>query len=324
MIKTGVCNQLGIKHPIILGGMASATSVPMVLSVTEAGGLGILGVTGLNNDVISAQVAAIKAATNKSFGINYLMFKIDEDIYSKTIKEQVPVISLAWARPEQDLKTYFQMAHDVGSLVMYMVGDVQEAIRAAEAGADVIVAQGAEGGGHVRSMSTITLVPIVINAVSPCPVIAAGGIADGRGLAAALALGAEAVLIGTRFLATDEAPLHENYKEAIVKSNGHDTILTNIPDLIGENNWPEGSARALKNDFINYWMENQNMIGENAKLLNETSLKARREGYVDKTSLLVGQDAGLIDSVLPIKEMITNMVDQAENIITKRLASFCV
>ncbi len=322
MIKTPVCDKLNIKHPIILGGMASATSTTMVASVSDAGGLGILGVTGLGTAKIREEIASIKRITDKPFGINFLLFKIDDNTFFDIIEEKVPVVSLAWASPDQDLRIYFNKAHEAGSLVIYMVGDVSESIRAAEAGADIIVAQGTEGGGHVRSMSTFTLVPMVVDAVKPCSVLAAGGIADGRGLAAALALGAEGVLLGTRFLATEEAPIHEKYKEAIVKSNGNDTVLTHIPDLISGTTWPAGSARTLQNDFIKYWSEREDLIDKDAKEINEASLTARKEGNTDKTSLLIGQNAGLIDSIMPVNDVIVEMVEQAENIITKCLPLF--
>lgn len=322
MIKTPVCQQLGVRYPIALGGMASATSVPLVVAVSQAGGLGILGVTGLSANQIREQIAAIKAATDKAFGINYLLFRIDEESFASALKARPPVVSLAWARADQDLRTYFRLVHDAGLLVMYMAGEVPEAIRAAEAGADVIVAQGTEGGGHVRLMSAMTLVPMVVNAVAPCHVLAAGGIADGRGLAAVLALGAGGVLLGTRFLATEESPLHPKYKEAIVKSAGDDTILTDIPDLISGYVWPGGMARALRNNFIDYWSERKKLLKQNAKEVGEAAIKARNEGDVDKTSLLIGQDAGLINSVLSVDEVITRMVDQAQKIITKHLPQF--
>ncbi len=314
--------MLKIKYPVVLGGMASATSASMVTAVSEAGGLGILGVTGLSNGQINKEVTEIRDATDKPFGINFLMFKINEEIFDNAMKEKPPVISLAWARDDQDLKSWFDKAHDAGSIVIYMAGDVYEAIRAFKAGADIIVAQGTEGGGHVRSMSTLTLVPMVVDAVKPCPVIAAGGVADGRGLAAALALGAEGVLLGTRFLATEEAPIHSNYKEAIVKSDGHDTVLTHIPDLISENVWPAGSARALQNEFIHYWSESGELIKEDMQSINAASLAARKKGDVDNTSLLVGQNAGLIDSVITVNDVITQMVENAGKIITSRLHQF--
>ena len=319
MIKTPVCDKLNIKYPIVLGGMASATSTYMVASVSEAGGLGILGVTGLSSAKIHEEIASIKRITDKPFGINYLLFKIDDDIFFDTVEDKIPVISLAWARPDQDLKTYFNKAHEAGSLVIYMAGDVSGSVRAAEAGADIIVAQGTEGGGHVQSMSTFTLVPMVVDAVKPCSVLAAGGIADGRGLAAALALGAEGVLLGTRFLATEEAPIHTNYKEAIVKSTGDDTILTHIPDLISGTTWPGGSARALQNDFIKYWSEREDLINQDLKEINEASLRARKEGNIGKTTLLIGQNAGLIDSIVPVHDVIEKMVEQADKVITKCL-----
>lgn len=322
MIKTQICKQLNIEYPVVLGGMASATSASMVAAVSEAGGLGILGVTGLSGGQIKKEIADIRATTDKPFGINFLMFKIDEEIFDNAMTEKPPVISLAWARDDQDLKSWFDKAHSAGSLVIYMVGDVHEAIRAFKAGADIIVAQGTEGGGHVRSMSTLTLVPMVADAVKPCPLIAAGGVADGRGLAAALALGAEGVLLGTRFLATKEAPIHTNYKEAIVDSDGHDTVLTHIPDLISETVWPAGSARALHNGFIDHWSESGELIKEDMKSLNTASLAARKEGDVNNTSLLVGQNAGLIDSVISVNDVITQMVEDAGEIISGRLHQF--
>ena len=135
-------------------------------------------------------------------------------------------MQFAWARPDQDLKAYSDRAHDAGSKVTYMAGTVSEAARAAEAGVDIIIVQGTEGGGHVGWMGSMPLIPMVVDAVAPIPVLAAGGFADGRGLVAALSLGADGILLGTRFLATVESPLHPNFKQAIVDSDGHDTQLS--------------------------------------------------------------------------------------------------
>ena len=156
------------------------------------------------------------------------MFLFEEDCFAAALREKPAAIALAWPRPEQDLKHYIDRAHDAGCKVSLMAGGVPEAERGAAAGADIIVAQGTEGGGHVGWMASIVLTPMVVDAVAPVPVLTAGGIADGRGLAAALALGADGVLLGTRFLASREAPMHENFKQAIVDSNGHDTVLTGI------------------------------------------------------------------------------------------------
>jgi NAD(P)H-dependent flavin oxidoreductase YrpB (nitropropane dioxygenase family) len=142
------------------------------------------------------------------------------------------------------LKPYFDRSHDAGCKVTYMAGAVPEALRAAKAGADIIIAQGTEGGGHVGWMASMPLIPMIVDAVAPIPVLAAGGFADGRGLVAALALGAEGILLGTRFLATEESPLHANFKQAIVDSDGHDTQLSEIPDIAAGMVWPGAMTRS--------------------------------------------------------------------------------
>jgi len=183
----------------------------------------------------------------------------------------------------------------------------------------VIVAQGTEGGGHVGWMASMALVPMVVEAVTPRPVLAAGGIADGRGLAAALALGAAGVLLGTRFLATDEAPIHANLKQAIVQSNGHDTVLTEIPDIAAGQVWPGAMARTLHNRFVEQWSGREWALRQQARTVGEAARVARLAGDVDNAPILIGQDAGLIDAVLPAAEVIQRMVAQAEEIITGRL-----
>jgi NAD(P)H-dependent flavin oxidoreductase YrpB (nitropropane dioxygenase family) len=319
MIHTPVCELLGIIHPIVLGGMATGTSVPLVAAVSNAGGLGILGVTGQSAAEIGEGIAAVRAATAKPFGVNFLLFRTNEAHFAPALEARPPVVSLAWAHPGQDLRHYVQRVHDAGLLAMYMASEVSEARRAAEAGADVIVAQGTEGGGHVGWMASMALVPMVVEAVAPRPVLAAGGIADGRGLAAALALGAEGVLLGTRFLATQEAPIHANLKQAIVQSNGHDTVLTEIPDIAAGQVWPGAMARTLRNRFVEQWAGREWALRQQAGTAGEAARVARLAGDVDNAPILMGQDAGLIDAVLPAAEVIQRMVAQAEEIITGRL-----
>jgi NAD(P)H-dependent flavin oxidoreductase YrpB (nitropropane dioxygenase family) len=319
MIHTPVCDLLGITHPIVLGGMATGTSVPLVAAVSNTGGLGILGVTGQSAAEIQEQIAAIRTATPKPFGVNFLLFLTSEANFAAALEARPPVVSFAWARPDQDLQHYVQRVHDAGLLAMYMAGEVHEASRAAAAGADVIVAQGTEGGGHVGWMASMALMPMVVEAVTPRPVLAAGGIADGRGLAAALALGAAGVLLGTRFLATDEAPIHANLKQAIVQSNGHDTVLTEIPDIAAGQVRPGAMARTLHNRFVEQWAGREWALRQQARTVGEAARVARLSGDVDNAPILIGQDAGLIDSVLPAAEVIQRMVAQAEEIITGRL-----
>jgi NAD(P)H-dependent flavin oxidoreductase YrpB (nitropropane dioxygenase family) len=268
---------------------------------------------------ITATVHAIRAATDKPFGINHLLFRIDEDAYAATLAARPNVVAFAWARKDQDLRAYFRRAHDAGLKVMHMAGEVPEAQRAVEAGADFIVAQGTEGGGHVGWMATFAIVPMIVSAVAPVPVLAAGGIADGRGLAAALALGADGVLLGTRLLATVESPIHPNLKQAIVKSDGHDTVLTEIADIASGNVWPGAMARAQRNAFIERWSGREWALRQHQAEVGKAAAEARRAGDADNAPLLFGQDAGLIDAVKPAAEIIAGIAAEAEEIIRHRL-----
>ncbi len=322
MIHTRICDLLGIVHPIVLGGMGNATTAPLVAAVSNAGGFGTLGTSAFNAKTLEAEIASIRERTEKPFGINHLLFQIQEEMYAITLGAKPTVAAFAWARKDQDLREYFRRAHDAGAKVMYMAGEVPEATRAADAGADVIVAQGTEAGGHVGWMASLPLVPMMVKAVAPLPVLSAGGIADGRGVAAALALGAEGVLLGTRFMATPEAPIHPNFKQAIVKSNGHDTVLTEIPDLASQRVWPGAMSRAQRNKFIEHWSGREWALRQNAPAIGKQVQAARAAGDIDNASLSFGQDAGLIDSVKSVKEVVQEIMREAEEIIRSRLPNF--
>ncbi|MBM2804711.1 MAG: 2-nitropropane dioxygenase [Deltaproteobacteria bacterium] len=321
MIHTRICDLLGITHPIVLGGMGTATTAPLVAAVSNAGGFGTLGTSAFNAATLESEIAAIHERTEKPFGINHLLFQIQEDMFAVTLRAKPAVAAFAWARKDQNLRDYFQRAHDAGCKVMHMAGEVPEALRAAEAGADVLVAQGTEAGGHVGWMASLPLVPMMVKAVAPLPVLLAGGIADGRGLAAALALGAEGVLLGTRFMATPEAPIHANFKQAIVKSDGHDTVLTEIPDLVSQRVWPGAMSRAQRNRFIERWSGHEWAIRQNVTEIGKQLAGARSAGDIDNASLSFGQDAGLIDSIKTVHEVVRDMVAEAEEIIRGRLAT---
>lgn len=321
MIHTRICDLLGIRHPIVLGGMGTATTAPLVAAVSNAGGFGTLGTSAFNATTLDTEIASIRERTNKPYGINHLLFQIQEDMFAVTLRAQPAVAAFAWARKDQNLRDYFQRARDVGCKVMYMAGEVPEALRAAEAGADVIVAQGTEAGGHVVWMASLPLVPMMVKAVAPLPVLSAGGIADGRGLAAALALGADGVLLGTRLMATPEAPIHPNFKQAIVKSDGHDTVLTEIPDLASQRVWPGAMSRAQRNQFIDRWSGREWALRQNARDVGKQVAAARANGDVDNATLSFGQDAGLIDSIKSVREIVQDMIAEAEEIIKARLPS---
>jgi len=227
------------------------------------------------------------------------------------------VFSTAWRWPDQDLRPLFARAHDTGARVVHMASTLAEAQQAAESGADVIVAQGTEGGGHVGLMGTLPLVRMVVRAVAPLPVLAAGGIADGAGLAAALALGAEGVLLGTRFLATTESPLPEAYKQAILASDGHDTLVTEIPDVASGTVWPGAYARTYRNRFVERWLGREGDLRAQRRTVTASVQQARATGDVDGGALLFGQDAGLIDSIEPAGHVVERLVSEAEHILHK-------
>jgi len=321
MIHTRICDLLGIVHPIVLGGMGTATTAPLVAAVSNAGGFGTLGTSAFTAATLGAEIGAIRERTHKPFGVNHLLFEIQEEMFAITLRARPHVTAFAWARKEQNLRDYFERAHDAGCKVMHMAGEVPEALRAAEAGADVLVAQGTEAGGHVGWMASLPLLPMMVKAVAPLPVLCAGGIATGSGLAAALALGAEGVLLGTRFMATPEAPIHPNFKQAIVSSDGHDTVLTEIPDLASQRVWPGAMSRARRNKFIERFAGREWAVRQNAATIGKQLAAARAAGDIDNASLSFGQDAGLIDAVKSVREVIDEMITEAEEIIRARLPS---
>ena len=323
MIRTRVCDLLGIEYPIALGGLGGGHTRPeMVAAVSEAGGFGAQGCHQLSVQQIHDSAVAIRSRTGKPFALNFLMFLFDEDCFASALREKPAAIALAWPRPEQDLKRYIDRAHDAGCKVSLMAGGVPEAERGAAAGADIIVAQGTEGGGHVGWMASIVLTPMVVDAVAPVPVLAAGGIADGRGLAAALALGADGVLLGTRFLASREAPMHENFKQAIVDSDGHDTVLTEIPDIAAGVVWPGAMSRAKRNAFIEHWAGREWALRQHRTEVYASVQAAYQTGDVNNAPLSYGQDAGLINNVLPVGEIVRQIAREAEEILSKRLPGF--
>jgi NAD(P)H-dependent flavin oxidoreductase YrpB (nitropropane dioxygenase family) len=323
MIRTRVCDLLGIQHPIALGGLGGGHTRPeMVAAVSEAGGFGAQGCHQLTPAQIHDAAAAIRSLTSKPFALNFLMFLFDEDCFAAALQEKPAAIALAWPRPEQDLKRCIDRAHDAGCKVTLMAGGVPEAERGVAAGADIIIAQGTEGGGHVGWLGSIVLTPMIVDAVAPVPVLTAGGIADGRGLAAALALGAEGVLLGTRFLASREAPLHANFKQAIVDSDGHDTVLTEIPDIAAGVVWPGAMSRAKRNAFIEHWAGREWALRQHRTEAYARVAAARQGGDVDNAPLSYGQDAGLINDVVPAGDIVRQIAREAQEILSKRLPAF--
>lgn len=315
-LRTRLTELLGIEHPVILGGMGrGATVPPMVAAVSQAGGLGVLGVSRFPAARVAEQAAAVREATTRPFGLNLLLFVSDDAAIDTVLAERPAVFSTAWPWPEQDLRPIFERAHAAGAHVVHMVAGVEEARRAAEAGADVIVAQGTEGGGHVGTVAGMVLVPMVARAVEPIPVVAAGGIATGAQLAAALLLGAEGVLMGTRFLATTESQWPASYKRAIVESDGHDTELTEIPDIANGAVWPGAFDRARRNRLLAEWAGREHELRRHRREVAEAIARAAREDDADHGELNFGQSAGLIDGIDSCADVVRGLTTEAEEVL---------
>jgi NAD(P)H-dependent flavin oxidoreductase YrpB (nitropropane dioxygenase family) len=319
MLRTRICELLGIEHPIVLGGMGAGTSPALVAAVSGAGGLGVLGATAQDPAAVARDAAEIRALTGKPFGLNLLLFRERPGQYDGILAARPRVVSTAWPTLEQELAGYVARAHAIGALFMHMISTVAEARAAARAGVDVIVAQGTEGGGHVGVMGTMPLDPMVVSAVAPVPVLAAGGVADGRGLAAALALGADGVLLGTRFLASDEAPIAKGFKQAILESDGHDTLVTDIPDVAHGQVWPGAYVRVRRNRFIEEWIGRENELRRHRVEVSARLREAAKAGDPDRGAVMIGQTAGLIDRVEPAADLVREISRDAEAILRERL-----
>jgi NAD(P)H-dependent flavin oxidoreductase YrpB (nitropropane dioxygenase family) len=319
VIRTSFTELIGIDHAVVCAGMgAGYTSGDLVGRVSEAGGLGVIGASFVPPEEVAAIVRQAREMTSKPIGINLLLHATEERV-GEVLALDPAVFSTAWARDDQSLATIFARAHDRGAHVMHMVPTVADATRAAEAGADVIVAQGTEGGGHVGLMASTIIVPQVARAVAPLPVLAAGGFANGAGLAAALALGGAGVLLGTRFLATDEAPVPAFYKEAILGSDGGDTVLTTLADSLSGRDWPGAWDRLLRTRFVDEWLGREPELRRRRGEIWERIEQAEAENDPEYALLWIGQSAGLIDAVVPAGDVVREIVRDAEEVVRTQL-----
>ncbi|MGC8837769.1 MAG: enoyl-[acyl-carrier-protein] reductase FabK [Anaerolineae bacterium] len=303
MIRTPICDLLGIEHPILQGGMAWVATAELVTAVSEAGALGILGAGNAPPEWVREQIRAIRARTDRPFGVNVPMFSPTvEETLRVCVEERVPVVTTGAGNSGP----FIPMLKEAGIKVVPVVASVALAKRLVRAGADAVIAEGMESGGHVGDVCTLPLVPQVVDAVD-VPVIAAGGFADGRGLAAALALGAAGIQMGTRFICTEECIAHPNYKQRIVQANDRATIVTG--HALGH------PVRALRNPMTTYFAELERKGVDEAELIALGTGKLRlavEQGDVEQGSLMAGQVAGLIHDVVPVRDLIQRIVAEAE------------
>jgi NAD(P)H-dependent flavin oxidoreductase YrpB (nitropropane dioxygenase family) len=306
-LHTPVCDLLGIEVPILQAGMAGFTTPELVAAVSNAGGLGIIGGLRMSADQLRNDIRRVRELTTRPFGVNHVVCLLDNAAFEVTIAQRVSVLSLAWGQ-SSDL-TY--RAHDAGLKVVHMVTSPEEAGQVASDGADVVVAQGNEGGGHVGHMSTLPLVPQVVDAVGSVPVLAAGGIADGRGLAAVLMLGAQGALIGTRFLATHEARARGRSKDVILNALGSQTMTSKFYDDVLDIVWPGSVVRSISHPLLDEWAERPQDWGLAAGQLRPALEAALSSGDF----VLAGESSGLIHDIVPAGELVERIARQAEDVL---------
>jgi nitronate monooxygenase len=326
MLKTPLCDRLGIELPIIAAPMGFVSGPELAAAVSNAGGLGIMSFSGNPAPVLREEIRRLRRLTAKPFGVNLILYFPIEEQVAVCLEERVPVLSLFWGDPAP----WVERAHAAGVTVAHQVGSVEAARRAARAGVDLVIAQGVEAGGHVEGrVGTMVLVPRVVDAIAPVPVAAAGGIADARGLVAALALGAQAAVLGTRFLATPEATAHPLYKEKVVAATEEDTVHT----LLFGGGWPAAPHRTLRTAFVEEWLGREARGQEqrpDEPIVGETRMggmavpvtrfaslppSAGTTGDVASMQLLAGQSAGLVGEVKAAGAIVRELAEGARRII---------
>ena len=305
-MQTEVTRLLGIEYPIIQGGMAWVAEYHLAAAVSNAGGLGLIGAASAPADWVREQIRKAKELTGQPFGVNIMLMSPYADEVAKIVAEEgVKVVTTGAGNPEK----YMKMWKEAGVKVIPVVASVALAKRMERSGADAVVAEGCEAGGHIGESTTMVLVPQIADAVN-IPVIAAGGIADGRGIAAAFMLGARGVQMGTHFVVTEESQVHENYKERIIKARDIDSRVTGR--TTGH------PVRALRNEMTKQYIELENK-GAGFEELEQLTLGGLRRAVVDgdvvNGSVMAGQIAGMVKERLTCKELIDKLVRETDGII---------
>lgn len=305
-MKSRVTELFGIDYPIIMGGMAWAGTAKLAAAVSNAGGLGVIGSGAMRAEQLREAIKQIRSLTDRPFGVNIMLASpYVEELLNVVMEEEVPVVTFGAGNPTK----FIQKLKERGTKVVVVVASDSLAKLVEREGADAVVAEGMESGGHIGEVTTIVLVNKVARSVK-IPVIAAGGIADGRSMAAAFALGAEGVQMGTRFLATAESEAHDNYKRKILSASIRDTVVTGAK--LGH------PARVLKTPFARQVCELEVKSPEEAELILVGSLKrAVIDGDIDSGSFMAGQVSGLIDDIPAVKELIERIMREFFETIEK-------
>jgi NAD(P)H-dependent flavin oxidoreductase YrpB (nitropropane dioxygenase family) len=319
-LQTPFCHGLGLTAPVVQAPVGSATTPELAAAVSNAGGLGMLALSWTPPGSIGERIRATRALTDRPFGVNVVLEWDQHKRVQACAEESVAVVSTFWGDP----RPYVDAIHTCGALHLHTVGSSEEALRAVEAGVDVIVAQGWEAGGRVRGeVTTLALVPAVVDAVAPVPVLAAGGVGDGRGLAAVLALGAEAAWVGTRFLLAQEASVQDQWRRGIRDARETSTLYSTLFD----GGWPQAPHRTLRNSTVQAWEQAGRPAAPTRPGEGEVVAHApdgRRlyrygsepamggtSGDVEALALYAGQSAGVVNEVLPAATIVAQLVSHA-------------
>jgi enoyl-[acyl-carrier protein] reductase II len=316
VLRTPICDLLDIEVPIMQAAIWPATAPELVAAVSEAGGLGSIGSVFESAESVERQIERVRELTERPFAVNHVVPLLDEDAFEATLEAQPAVVSLALGDPG-DL---VERAHAAGAKVIHQVHTVGQACRVAKLGVDAIIAQGSEAGGQGMPLGVgaMALIPQVVDAVVPVPVLAAGGVADGRGLAAALVLGAQGANVGTRFLASEEASADESWKRAVLATESEDVVRFEVWKEIfppaGEDAY-ETVPRVMRTPFVEEWQRRPEEARREAERLRDEVISVIRQRRPHDLLPFTGQTAGMIRDVLSASEIVRQMVVGAEQVL---------
>jgi len=334
MFKTRITELFGIKYPIVSAGMGGVALAELAGAVSEAGGLGTIALAGLHPEAVQAEIAAARRITKKPLAVNLLVPFLAPGVVDALLKESIQAITFFWGEPAEQIAP----VKKAGMKVVWQCGSLEEAVAAKDAGADVIMVQGVEAGGHVRgTTTTLALVPAARDALGPnTPLLAAGGFADGRGLAAALALGADGAVFGTRFVASREAAAHAVYKQRVIDARAEETLCTELFDI----GWPHAPHRVIRTRLVEEWEragrpasgqrpgEGQTIgtyqrTGLDVPLVKYSVMTPTDyiEGDVEQLPFYAGMSVNLVKDVMPAAGIVEQIAREAEEVISKKLTS---
>lgn len=298
-----ICELLGIEYPIIQGGMAWVATAELAAAVSNAGGLGLIAAGGAPADVVREQIKKARTLTDKPFGVNVmLMSPFSDEVMEVVIEEKPAVVATGAGNPGK----YIERLKEAGIKIMPVIASVAMAKRMEKAGADAVIAEGTEAGGHIGELTTMVLTPQVVDAVS-IPVVSAGGYADSRGTKAAFALGADGIQVGTRFICSTECIAHENYKNAVLKAKDRDAVVTGRST--------GAPVRALKNKLTKEYqrLEKEGASAEEIEKLGVGGLRrAFQDGDIENGSLMAGQSAAMVHEIQPCSEIVKDYFKDVE------------